>query len=77
MEIKIWRVDDCRYVHGFKYSLIFGERRTGRKILMDNHYPKKPHLHLDNVELPYDFVDVVTLLADFKNYVLQHFGEKL
>jgi len=77
MEIKVWRVADKKYPHNLKYSLVFIERATGRKVLMDNHYPKKPHLHLDEIELPYKFVDVGTLLDDFRNHVFQHFGEKI
>ena len=61
MEIKVWRVDDCRYSYGLKYSLIFLERKTDRRVLMDNHYSKQPHVHLDDVELSYDFMGVETL----------------
>jgi len=77
LEIKVWRVADKRYPHNLKYSLVFIERKTGRKVLMDNHHPKKPHLHLDDKELPYEFSDASTLLDDFRNYVFQHFGEKI
>ncbi len=75
MEIKVWRIEDGRYPHNLKYSLVFIERQTKRKVLMDNHFPKKPHLHLDNTEIAYEFSTVATLLDDFRTYVLQHFGE--
>ncbi len=44
---------------------------------MDNHYPKKPHTHLDNEEFSYEFIDVVTLLRDFRNMIFKHFGERI
>lgn len=77
MEIKVWQVDDRRYPSGLKYSLVFIEKKTGRKVLMDNHFPKKPHLHLDDQEMDYEFIDTARLIDDFRNYVFQHFGEKL
>jgi hypothetical protein len=77
MEIKVWRVTDSRYPFNLKYSLVFVERLTKRKVLMDNHHPKKPHVHLDERELPYQFISTAKLLDDFRNYIFQHFGEKL
>ena len=77
MEIRVWKVDDKRYPDGMKYSLIFVDKKSGKKVLMDNHHPKKPHVHLDDVELPYDYVDTSTLIDDFKQFVSQHFGEKI
>lgn len=77
LEIKVWSVSDKRYSLGLKYSLIFLEYKTGKRVLMDNHYPKKPHTHIDSVEFSYEFIDVTTLLKDFRNLVLKHFGEKI
>lgn len=77
LKIKVWRVSDKRYTSGLKYSLIFIEPKTGKKVLMDNHFPKKPHLHLDDIESDYDFKDVKTLINDFRNIVFKHFGEKI
>jgi hypothetical protein len=77
MEIKVWRIEDGKYPHNLKYPLVFIERQTKRKVLMDNHFPKKPHLHLDDTEILYEFSNVSKLLDDFRNYVFQHFGEKI
>ena len=75
MEIRVWKVTDKRYKNGLKYSLIFIEKKSQKKVLMDNHHPKKPHIHLDNIELPYDFIDTSKLIDDFKLFIFQHFGE--
>jgi hypothetical protein len=78
MELKIYRLhQDDRYQEGIKYSLIFLEMETKKKILMDNHHPKEPHVHLDEEEFPYRFKNKDTLLKDFKRLVLERFGEKL
>ena len=77
LEVKVWRVDDKRYSLRLKYSLIFLEYKTGKRVLMDNHYPKKPHLHIDDDVFDYDFIDIAALLKDFRNLVLKHFGEKV
>ena len=53
------------------------EPKTGRKVLMDNHYPKTPHFHLDNSEFEYEYKNDDLLIEDFKGPVLQHFGEKI
>ena len=77
VEIKIWRVNDKRYPHYVKYSLIFINFKTGEKVLMDNHYPKTPHIHINNTEINYLFRGVPLLIKDFKQKVLDHFGEKI
>lgn len=78
LELSIHRIkSDTRYPDKIKYSLIFMETKTGRKVLMDNHHPKGHHLHLDDLELKYDYVDNDSLILDFKRYVFEHFGEKL
>lgn len=67
LEIRVWRVSDQRYPERLKYSLAFVDVESGRKVVMDNHYPKEPHLHLDDVEHPYAFVCVSKLLDDFRS----------
>lgn len=50
--------------HPFKYRLVYvvdGARVVG----YDNERGKGDHRHLGEVERPYDFTDVATLLADF------------
>ena len=44
---------------------------------MDNHHPKKPHIHIDEKEFVYEFKTVDVLLDDFAKLVFEHFGEKI
>ena len=66
MEGVIWQVPDPvpPSGHHYKYRLVYviaGERVVG----YDNERGKGDHKHLRSVEIPYRFVDVPTLLADF------------
>jgi hypothetical protein len=66
MEMKIWRVPEpvppAR--HGLKYSLFYGY--PGRRLVgYDNERAKGDHRHLGYRELPYAFVSVEQLVADF------------
>jgi hypothetical protein len=66
MEMKIWRVPQPvpPTVHGLKYSLFYGY--PGRRLVAyDNERAKGDHRHLDDRELPYTFVSVEKLMADF------------
>lgn len=50
--------------HPYKYRLVYiadGERVVG----YDNERGKGDHKHLNGEEIPYVFIDVLTLLADF------------
>ena len=64
-ELKVWRVPrSAAYPAGVKFSLFLvsdGQIMVG----MDNHKPKGPHLHLGEQEVPYDFRDATSLVADF------------
>jgi hypothetical protein len=78
IELKIYEIGDpVRYPDGVKFSLICIDLETGRQVLMDNHHPKGAHTHLDDVEIAYKFTDVTSLMADFKNLVLEHLEVKL
>ena len=77
LETRIWLVEDRRYPAGVKFSLIFIDTKTGRKVLMDNHHPKGPHIHLDDKEFAYTYVDEKNLVLDFKAHIFQHFGVKI
>ncbi len=78
VELEILEVEDpIRYPDGIKYALLCLDTRTGRRVLLDNHHPKGPHLHLDSVETPYVFDGAPTLMADFSRIVLEHLGVKL
>jgi hypothetical protein len=66
VEIVIWRlpgpVPPC--THPYKYRLAFV--KSGRRIVgFDNERGKDDHRHVDQVESPYRFVDIQTLLTDF------------
>jgi hypothetical protein len=78
LELDIFEVGDpVRYPDGIKYALFCMDGRSGRKILLDNHHPKGPHLHIDGTEAPYSFQGVPALMVDFKRMVLEYLGVKL
>lgn len=66
VQIRVWElvapVPPSR--HRFKYSLYYG-KGTERLVGYDNERGKGDHKHVDGVELPYAFVDIDTLFADF------------
>jgi hypothetical protein len=69
--------DKKNYPDGIKYGLICYDTKTAKKVLLDNHHPKGPHIHLDDKELPYEFVDEDTLIEDFKRIVYEHLEIKI
>ena len=78
VEFEIFEVGDpIRYPDGVKYSLLCVNTRHGRRVLLDNHHPKGPHMHLDETETAYVFNGVSALIADFTRIVLEHLGVKL
>ena len=47
--MKLWEVEKSKYYpDGVKYSLIFIDSNSNKKILMDNHKPKSHHYHIAN-----------------------------
>lgn len=51
--------------HSYKYRLIYiieGKRIIG----YDNERGKGDHKHINDIEIPYEFIDIATLLKDFK-----------
>ena len=77
MEMSVWEIpkkDLVRFPEGYKYKLILIELKTGKKVLMDNHHPKGHHVHLNDIEFDYVFVDLETLVKDFKSFCLKHMG---
>jgi hypothetical protein len=78
LEMKIFAVAKSKkYPLGVRYSLILIDLKTTAKVLMDNHFPKGPHLHINDSELTYQFIDENKLILDFKSLVLEHLGVKL
>ncbi|NOU01898.1 MAG: hypothetical protein HOO95_10055 [Gallionella sp.] len=66
IEMVIWQLPQptIERPHGLKYRLVYavgGERVVG----YDNEAGKGDHKHLGKRELPYQFVDVEKLVADF------------
>lgn len=67
VEIRVWRLPriSAERPHGLKYSLFYG--RTGERIVAyDNESGKGDHRHYRTHELPYAFVTLEQLLADFE-----------
>lgn len=44
---------------------------------MDNHHPKGPHVHVDDKEISYSFIDLDQLIVDFRRLILEHMGVTL
>ena len=66
-EIRLWQVPKPvpPSTHGLKYRMVYvvkGERVIG----YDNERGKGDHRHLHGVEMPYEFVSIEKLLADFR-----------
>jgi hypothetical protein len=66
-----------QYPDGVKYGLILIDLKTKSRVLMDNHHPKGPHIHINDQELPYAYEDDDKLIEDFKRLALDHMGVKL
>ena len=78
MEMRIYEVGrSSRYPDGVKYGLLFLDLKAMRRILMDNHHPKGHHVHIDELELPYEYRSDEKLVEDFKRFVLDHMGVAL
>jgi hypothetical protein len=78
MEMTIHQVGQSnRYPDGVKYGLLLLDTKTGRRVLMDNHHPKGPHVHLDETESPYEYKNDEKLIEDFKAFALSHTGVEI
>lgn len=78
LEMTIHQLDKSkRYPLGMKFGLVFVDLKTGAKIVMDNHHPKGPHIHINDRESPYELENEEKLIRDFKSLVLEHMGVKL
>lgn len=75
IEISVHQVPkSVRYEDGLKWGLVCVDQVAGKRVLMDNHHPKGPHIHIDDDELPYDFVDLDQLVIDFRRLIVEHMG---
>jgi len=78
LEMEIYDVSkSARYPEGVKYGLILTEPKTGKQVLMDNHHPKGPHIHINDQELSYEYIDEKKLIKDFKKLVLINMEVKI
>lgn len=78
LEMEIYKVGkSAKYPDGVKYGLILTDLRNGNKVLMDNHHPKGPHIHLNDQEISYHYMGEEKLIEDFKNLVLTHMEVKI
>lgn len=46
-------------------------------VLFDNHHPKGPHVHINDHEFPYGYVNDNQLIADFEMMVLKELEVEL
>lgn len=78
VEIVVHKVStDNRYADNLKWSLICVDRSANRRVLMDNHHPKGPHTHIDDLEVPYEYHGIDQLVADFRNLIMEHMGVQI
>ena len=76
--MKLWEVEKSKYYpDGVKYSLIFIDSNSNKKILMDNHKPKGRYYHIDNKEFHYSYNNEDQLIKDFKLLIKTHIGVDL
>jgi hypothetical protein len=78
LEVEMYEIEKSDdYQQGIKYGFILMDLITQRRVLMDNHHPKGPHIHLDDQEIPYEFIDEDKLFEDFTTLALRHLGVML
>ena len=78
LEMEIHQVGkSARYRDGVKSGLVLVDLHTEKKVLMDNHHPKGPHVHLNDREVAYHYTGEDSLIRDFKTLVLEHMGVKI
>ena len=64
-----------KYPEGFKYSWIaFDIENEQNRVLFDCHPPKGPHVHINDLEIAYDWISLEKAEEDFWDYVNQEFG---
>lgn len=78
LEMKLHRVERSgRCPEGVRYRLILLDERTEQRVLMDNHHPKGPHVHVNDTESSYQYFDEDRLIKDFKALVFESMGVKI
>ncbi len=78
VELSIFDVcKSSQYPDGIKFGLICKDLKTGNFVLLDNHHPKGPHVHINDREFNYDYVNDDRLISDFEVLVFKELGVKL
>jgi hypothetical protein len=78
VELSIHEVGtSSKYPDGIKYGLICKDLKSGEFVLLDNHHSKGPHVHVNDQEFSYDYVNDDKLIEDFEKLVLKKLGVKL
>lgn len=78
LEMEIYREKRSeKYKEGVKYRIVCLDTRTTKRVLMDNHYPKGHHIHVDDKEIKSEFVNEEKLIEEFKQIVREYMGVKL
>jgi hypothetical protein len=63
------------YPEGYKYSWIALDiENEDNRVLFDCHPPKGPHIHINNNEVPYEWISLEQTEKDFWTYIDQIFG---
>lgn len=78
VELSFYDIEKSKeYPLGVKYALICKDIRAGFYVLLDNHHPKGPHLHINDNEFPYEYKSEEKLVSDFEQIVFEKMGVKL
>jgi hypothetical protein len=78
IEISVHQVPkSSSYKDGLKWGLVCIDRLNGKRVLMDNHHPKGPHIHIDDDEMPYEFSGLDKLVSDFRQLITEHMGVQI
>lgn len=78
LELKIYKVSRSgKYADGIKFRLYCEDYKTKKHVLIDNHYPKGPHMHINELESEYSYIKEEVLINDFKKLAHEHLGVKL
>jgi hypothetical protein len=78
IEISVHQVPRSeKYKDGLKWGLICVDQAAGKRIIMDNHHPKGPHIHVDQQELAYEFNGLDQLVDDFRRMIFEHMGVQI
>ncbi|NJM09644.1 MAG: hypothetical protein HC883_01710 [Bdellovibrionaceae bacterium] len=78
VELSIYEVGkSSKYPDGIKYGLICKDLKAGGYVLLDNHHPKGPHVHIKRTRVSLRVRQRRPIDADFEMMVLKELGVKL